>query len=515
MTGALESLFISLGVKADSSELKKFTTGVDTLKKSMKIMTAVGTVAVGGLFAMSKASADSADVIGKAASKLSLNTSELQEYIYVSEQAGGSSEKFISSFKNLEIALSDAAMGNGTAVDAFKLLDIELTNSNGTLRDTQEVMLDVSDAFSKIDDTATKQNIAKKLRIDDSMITMLQGGSKALEEVRARAVALGFVKTPKMISDSETFNDNMNDSTKVIAGLTNMVNSEFIPLFSNLMKLFNDWYIANKKLIQQKLGAFIQGLMKFVKGFLFILKEFIVFVDAIAQSFGGWEFIIKGVGLALGGLMLFKVGAGLLAILPMIRTVIGAFKAFSLSAIWAQVSIFAIPIAIGLGIAAIILFANEIYTFATEGKTILEPFFKWIVSIVKDVVKAFSLIGDGLSSQWDKTIQAFTKLKDKMKAVFSELKKDVLEPFNKLKETISSGFNAVGNFFGMSSEDKTSSPIASVANNSSVSNTSTNKTVQNDVKFNVTINGNANDSTIDKLKEYIESEFMYIPEMVN
>lgn len=287
MTGALESLFISLGVKADSSELKKFTTGVDTLKKSMKIMTAVGTVAVGGLFAMSKASADSADVIGKAASKLSLNTSELQEYIYVSEQAGGSSEKFISSFKNLEIALSDAAMGNGTAVDAFKLLDIELTNSNGTLRDTQEVMLDVSDAFSKIDDTATKQNIAKKLRIDDSMITMLQGGSKALEEVRARAVALGFVKTPKMISDSETFNDNMNDSTKVIAGLTNMVNSEFIPLFSNLMKLFNDWYIANKKLIQQKLGAFIQGLMKFVKGFLFILKEFIVFVDAIAQSFGG------------------------------------------------------------------------------------------------------------------------------------------------------------------------------------------------------------------------------------
>jgi uncharacterized membrane protein HdeD (DUF308 family) len=530
----LEQLAVVLGVDADTKELKKFESGLNTVKTGLKAVTAAGTVAVGGMFAFAKQAAASSDVLGKTASKMSLSTKELQEYIYASEQAGGSQEKFISSFSNLESKMNEAMMGSGSAIQAFKLMGIELTDTNGVMKDTNDVMLEISNAFSKIEDSGMKSNLAKQLGFDDSMITMLQDGSAALDETRKKAEALGFVKSDQMIKDSATFNDNMNDLTKVFDGLANMVNAEFIPVFSELMAQLRDWYIANKQVIQQRLGVFIENLMKFVRGFITVVKELIIFVDRVAQSFGGWERILKFVGIALGAFALFKVELGIIALISILKDASLAFAAFGNAALLAQLKALAIPIAIGLLIAGIVALVDEIRVFSKTGQSVLAPFFNWVLEKIEWFKSTFpnisTVIGtvfggiysiiNGvfgvISDIWDTLIgkltisEFFEKQLGKIQSVFTDIKtafkdfiKTVFEPFSKLQDKISSGIGSVKSFFGIGNDEQKQSPVAQVANNANVTNTKSNS--KTDISIPINISGNADSSTVNELEQMLKN----------
>ena len=389
----LESLSILLGVNADTKELKNFNQGLQTVNKGLKALTGVATIATGGIFALSKSSAASADIIGKTASKISLNTDELQQYIYASEQAGGSQESFISSFTNLESKMQEASMGTGSAIQAFKMMGISLTDSNGMMKDTTDVMSEVSDAFASIDDAGLKKNLAGQLGLDSSMITMLQDGSGSIEAMKKQAVELGAVKSPQMIKDSADFGDNMDNTTKVFEGLSNMLTSKFIPIFSNLMKKFNDWYMANKKVIQQRLGVFIKSLTKFVMGFLTIIKNLVVWVDNVAQSFGGWEKVLKYVGIALGAFALFKVGQSITALFSILKLGAAGFKLFGNEALMAQVKAMLIPIAIGALVGFLALLYNDFKVWTEGGQSLFGDYFQKIADMFNNFSSNFPIMG--------------------------------------------------------------------------------------------------------------------------
>jgi len=404
----LESLSIILGVDADTKDLKRFEEGVNTVKSGLKALTGVATIATGGIFALSKSSADAADVIGKTASKISLNTDELQQYIYASEQAGGSQESFISSFTNLESKMQEASMGTGSAIQAFKMMGISLTDSNGMMKDTTDVMSEVSDAFASINDAGLKKNLAGQLGLDSSMITMLQDGSSSIEAMKKQAVELGAIKSPQMIKDSADFGDNMDNTTKVFEGLSNMLTSKFIPVFSNLMKKFNDWYMVNKKVIHQRLGVFIESLTKFIMGFITVVKELITWIDNIAQSFGGWEKILKIVGFALGGLALFKVGQSLTALFSVLKLAATGFKLFGNEALMAQVKAMLIPLAIGALIAGLILLYQDFKVWTEGGKSLFGDYFQKIADMFDNFSKKFPIISAIISTVFNKIKSIFS-----------------------------------------------------------------------------------------------------------
>lgn len=451
MSKVLERFAVALGVDIDDKNFKRYKEGLDTVSTSLKTITAVGGIASTGLFAMANNAAQSADVLGKAADKISMGTDKLQEYIYASEQSGGSQEAFIKSFTSLESAIDNAMMGSGAAIQSFKLMGIELADTNGVVKNTESVMRDISNVFANLNDAGKKRNLAKQLGFDESMITMLQGGTKALDELRERSKALGDIKSPQMIADSAAFGDNLDDTKKVFGGLLNMINSEAIPVFSSLMRQFNDWYIANKKVIQQNLGKFIELLTKFVKSFILVLKDIIFYVDEVVQVFGGWEKVLKFVGFALGALALYKIGMGVTSLITILTAGAKAFMLFGNGALLAQVKALAIPIAIGTLIAAIVLLIDEIYTFATGGKTVLEPFFNWFLKKIEWFKSTFPTIATAIASVLNIVVTVFSGFATLLTQLWSTIKGDLniseffdkqFSKFGTFGDTFKDGFNS-------------------------------------------------------------------------
>ena len=120
-------------------------------------------VGLGALGAMAKKSRNAADAIGKTADRLGLTTTALQTYHFAAEQSGMSTQQLEMSMQRFTRRAAEAANGTGAAKDTFKQLGIELRDSNGNLRSTEEMLAEVSDALAAIPDQGERVRVAFKL----------------------------------------------------------------------------------------------------------------------------------------------------------------------------------------------------------------------------------------------------------------------------------------------------------------------------------------------------------------
>ena len=176
----------------------------------------------------------------------------------------------------------------------------------------------------------------------------------------------------------------------------------------------------------------------------------------------------------------------------------------------ANISVLAIPIGIGLFIAAITLLIDEIYTFASGGKTVLEPFFKWFNEKIDAFSKKFPLISKIVSKTFDGIADLYNTIIGKMDfstffkrqlnsivSIFEDIKKKVQD----LTADILEPFNGIASFFGLDNKTSSLAPVSqasSFATSNNVNTTSTNSTTN--VHLKVEIQGNANSSTVDKFE---------------
>jgi hypothetical protein len=72
-------------------------------------------------------------------------------------------------------------------------MGIALRDQSGNLRRSEDLLADVADAFARIEDPAERVRLAFKLFDSEgvALVTLLLGGSGALEEMRDRAVIWG------------------------------------------------------------------------------------------------------------------------------------------------------------------------------------------------------------------------------------------------------------------------------------------------------------------------------------
>src|SRR5690606_41954766 len=85
------------------------------------------------------------------------------------------------------------------ATRAFDAIGVSVTNADGSLRDTEEVMLDVADRFEKIEDGAAKAAIAQELfgRSGTNLIPFLNQGRAGIEALKKEADDFGLTVTRK------------------------------------------------------------------------------------------------------------------------------------------------------------------------------------------------------------------------------------------------------------------------------------------------------------------------------
>lgn len=187
-----------------------------------------------------KQAADLADQL----SKLSQRTGVAIESLSALNYAAGLNDATLSDLgnglKGLSNKMLEAASKGGEAGAAFDALGIKVTDSAGKLRSVDAVLLDIADAFSKMQDGAGKSAIANKLMEESGirLIPTLNNGRAGLEAMRKEAEALGGIMGKDLAKASVELNDNLARMDTLAQGLAASIGNAVIPKLNELMAEF-------------------------------------------------------------------------------------------------------------------------------------------------------------------------------------------------------------------------------------------------------------------------------------
>lgn len=221
-----ELLMKTASFETDSKKAEK---RIKELKKESEALgAALGTAVVAGAAAMTyaiKSSIDSMDELSKSAQKVGTTTEALSALQYAASLADVSNEELALSMAKLA---KNAADGN----DAFAAMGVKITDSAGNLKDTSQLMSELAGKFASYKDGAEKTALAQELfgRGGARLIPLLNSGADGLKDMADEASRLGLIVSGDTGKAAEEFNDTLTRIKAVVAGVTNQMASELLPV---------------------------------------------------------------------------------------------------------------------------------------------------------------------------------------------------------------------------------------------------------------------------------------------
>lgn len=211
-------------------------------------LAAFGAVAVGiaeQIAEMTHASAEYEDHMGKQAQMTGIATEQLSSYAVAAALSDVSMEQFGTSVDKLSKSMVLATEnGMSPAALQFRALGISVTDSNGALKSSSQVMEEISDKFSHSADGAQKTAAAMTLmgRSGAEMIPFLNKGSEALNEAAEAAHRMGLVVTDEAAEAAEKYDDDLKMITLSTKGFKQQISESIIEMVnqSGAFKMISD-----------------------------------------------------------------------------------------------------------------------------------------------------------------------------------------------------------------------------------------------------------------------------------
>lgn len=175
-------------------------------------LAAVGvSLSVGAFAGFLKSGIDAADELNKLSQKVGVTVESLSALQYAAKLSDLSNEQLASSLARLAKSASEASSGTGDAADTFRAIGVAVKDAQGNLRGTEDLLLDIAERFSKMEDSAGKTAIAMRLfgKSGAELIPFLNQGKAGIEALRKEAERLGIIVSTETARAAEEFNDNM------------------------------------------------------------------------------------------------------------------------------------------------------------------------------------------------------------------------------------------------------------------------------------------------------------------
>lgn len=187
------------GVQGKAKNLGNAVKGVGLAFKAM-----FAAAAIGGIAAFAKSSIDAADALGKLEVRTGIAAAKLQSYVNAGKLADVSQKQLATGLKTLARTQLEAADGVATYADAYNKLGVSVKNSDGTIKQSDQLLGEIADTFATLPDGPEKTAIALDIfgKSGADMITMLNGGKAALEE-------FNFQLSDKFAQNAEYYNDQI------------------------------------------------------------------------------------------------------------------------------------------------------------------------------------------------------------------------------------------------------------------------------------------------------------------
>jgi hypothetical protein len=376
-TEVVRELVTKFTFKADQSAVTRFQGAIGGLRRAIIGIGAVGAAAAAGLFAIARSTARVADETIENASKIGISTRAYQELSYAAQRSGTTIQAVGGAVGILSKNLVAAQAGTGDVAATFKRLGVSVVNADGSLRDADSVLGDLANVFQRMPEGPEKVALSMTLlgKSGREMLPMLNEGRAGLDRMRQSANDLGIVMDDATLKAGERFQDSLLDMQSALTGIKNTIGASVMPVISKMVERLTAWFKANRQVIGQNIEAVLGTLASL---FLGLFEGVMAVMDALGkliELMGGTRRVMALLKVGLLVLIGARIFSGFKALIGLVRTLGIAFNWAGMKALWAQVKIFAIPLAIGAIIAAVVLLAEDIYQWVTGGESLLKRFF--------------------------------------------------------------------------------------------------------------------------------------------
>lgn len=168
----------------------------------------------------------------KAARSAGEGVVEFSKLAFAFRLGGVDSEGLAKAFKTLNVNMTEAATGGAKQTALFKAFGVAVTDANGQLRSSGDVMADLADRFAAMEDGPAKSALAVELfgKAGAKMITALNGGSAGLRKAGEEAQRFGVVVTEQAGKSAEEFVDNLGRLHAASEGLSAQLAANLAPI---------------------------------------------------------------------------------------------------------------------------------------------------------------------------------------------------------------------------------------------------------------------------------------------
>lgn len=293
---------IEVKFSADTTQFDRAVTQTETrltkfssfAKTSLVAVGAAGVTAATGLGLATRAALNYADEIGKMAQKVGMSTESLSRLEYAARLSDVS-------LGQLQVGLGQLAKNMEAGSAGLDALGISAMTTDGRLRSTNEVFLEVAERFASIEDGAGKTAIAMNIfgRSGADLIPLLNSGRDGLAEMATEADRLGITISGSTARSAERFNDSLTRINAALGGLTNQIAAGAAPRMADLTERMIDFY-KESNIVEGVVKAIDFVMTELAKAAVFLSQAFtevteaISFVGAAANRLANADF--AGVG---------------------------------------------------------------------------------------------------------------------------------------------------------------------------------------------------------------------------
>lgn len=225
-------------VEKAGEKSEKAGKGMEALGKAAKAagaaLAATGAAAVAAgkkLFDMAADVAANGDEIDKESQKLGLSAEAYQELSYAMDMSGSSISDLSKGMLNITNAIADTQNGVEGADKAFAAYGITLKNSDGTMKTTEQVLLDSLDALAAMPDETQRAAAAQDIfgKSAKELAPLLNSGSDGIKGLMQEAKDYGMVMSDDAVKASADFNDSLTRLKGAANGAKTALVSDLLP----------------------------------------------------------------------------------------------------------------------------------------------------------------------------------------------------------------------------------------------------------------------------------------------
>ncbi|HMW22437.1 MAG TPA: phage tail protein [Burkholderiaceae bacterium] len=209
----------------------------DTAKSVNGVLANLGVaVSVAGLTAMVKSAIDTGDALDEMSQRVGVSVETLSVWKPAAEQSGVSGESFEKGLRKLSTTMLEAATGSEDAARGFSAVGVEFKNQDGTLRATDQVLLDLAERFKAMPDGAEKTALAVQLfgKSGAELIPFLNQGRVGINELAAEMQALGVQMSSETAAQAGNFNDALDKLKLATTSIGNQIIASLLPALNDM-----------------------------------------------------------------------------------------------------------------------------------------------------------------------------------------------------------------------------------------------------------------------------------------